>query len=242
MLSVMTLLRRGSGRGRGGRRGARFLALGVVAAVLLTGVVTEAVVRHRTAARLADRMETRLHTGVDVGLGPTPVLLQLARGSFPRVQVSGSDATFRKFTGVDLHARLDDVTRSADGLSVRDSRVRAEMPDDALAGTVAAATGGAPTVTADPDASQLIVHAGPLGQISIAYRPTLRDDGIHLERTSVHVGERTVPDALADRLLQGTPQEFDLSGLPLDLKPERLTVTADGLRLDLTGGPATVKT
>ncbi|MCZ9342275.1 DUF2993 domain-containing protein, partial [Streptomyces sp. TRM76130] len=95
------------------RRG-RLVALGLIGAVLVAGGVAEAVARHSAADRIAARMERRLHTSVGVGFGPTPVMLQLARGSFSQVEVSGQDATFRRFTGVDLEARLDDVVRTGE--------------------------------------------------------------------------------------------------------------------------------
>lgn len=242
MLSVMThsWMRRVSRRGR-------LVALGVIGAVLVTGGVAEAVARHSAADRFAARMERRLHTSVGVGFGSTPVVLQLARGSFPRVEVSGQDATFRRFTGVDLEARLDDVVRTGDGLSVRDSRVTAVLPHDALTaalGTMTDGAGGAAAVTTDPAAGELVAVAGPAGRILIGFRPVLEKDdaSIRLERTDVRVGDRVVPPALADQLLRdAAPREVDLSGLPLGLEPERLSVTSTGLRLDLTGGRTTVK-
>lgn len=225
-------------------RRARLVALATVGAVLAVGGIAEAVARHYTADRFADRMEKRLHTGLDVGFGPTPVTYQLARGSFPRVEVEGEGATFRRFSGVDLHAELADVVRTGEGLSVRDSRVSAELADAALAEAVSTMTGGAlgqAAVTTDPAARELVVHAGPAGRIAVGFRPELEKDGIRFERTGVRIGDRVVPDSLASQLLGDTPQELDLSGLPLGLEPERVAVTPDGLRLELTGGPATVK-
>ncbi|MBC2901522.1 DUF2993 domain-containing protein [Streptomyces cupreus] len=240
----MTLFRRGRVlRGRLSRR-ARLITLGVVGAVLVTGGAVEAVARHRAADRLADRMEERLHTGLDVGFGPTPVMLQLARGSFPRVEVSGEGATFRRFSGVDLHAELADVVRTGDGLSVAGTQVSAELTGTDLAGAVATMTEGAlniSAVTTDQETGELVVHAGPAGRISVGFRPVLEQEGIRFERTAVRIGERVVPEALAGQLLGDAPQEVDLSGLPLDLEPERLDVTADGLRMELAGGSTTVK-
>ncbi|MER6343917.1 LmeA family phospholipid-binding protein [Streptomyces sp. NPDC001595] len=225
-------------------RRARLVTLAAVGAVLAVGGIAEAVARHYAADRFADRMERRLHTGLDVGFGPTPVTLQLARGSFPRVEVSGEGATFRRFSGVDLHAELDDVVRTGDGLSVRDSRVSAELGDAALTDAVSAMTGGAlgrATVTTDPAAHELVVHAGPAGRVTVGFRPVLEDGGLRFERTAVRIGDRAVPDALAGQLLGDAPREVDLSALPLRLEPERVAVTPDGLRLELTGGPTTVK-
>ncbi|MEU9730301.1 DUF2993 domain-containing protein [Streptomyces sp. NPDC048002] len=243
----MTHLRRGRApRGRNPRR-TRLVTLGVVGAVLVTGIGVEAVARHRAADRFADRMEERLHTALDVDFGPTPVVLQLARGSFPQVEVSGEDASFRRFSGLDLHAELADVVRTDDGLSVADTHVSAELAEAALADAVTTVTGGGVNiagVSTDQETGELVVHAGPAGRISIGFRPVLDPEGqgVRFERTGVRLGERAVPDVLADQFLGDTPQEVDLSGLPLDLEPEAVAVTAEGLRLELAGGSTTVET
>lgn len=68
------------------------------------------------------------------------------------------------------------------------------------------------------------------------------DKGIRFEPTVVRFGQREIPGGPAGRLLRDTPRELDLSPLPLGLEPRRPAVTDHGLRPDLTGGPASVKT
>ncbi|NBM20010.1 DUF2993 domain-containing protein [Streptomyces sp. GC420] len=225
-------------------RGGRLVICAVMCGVLAVGGLTELVMRQQAAGRFKDRMNARLGTSVDVAFGRTPVVLQLARGAFPHVEVEGDDATFRRFTGVDFHADLEHVVRSGGSLAVHSSQVRAEMSAESLAETVTSATGlgargGGATVTPDPDSEELVIRTGPAGRLSVAMRPELDGEGIRLERTAVRFGEREVPEGLADQLLAQAPRELDLSGLPLDLQPSRLTVTERGLRLDLRGRQAT---
>ncbi len=186
------------------------------------------------------------------------MLVQLARGSFPHVEVAGSDATFRDFTGVSFDADLADVVREDGALRVGSSRVRAELSAEAIAASVAnrgagdgdAADGGpldggegrpGLVVTTDPASGQLVAHAGPGQLVTLAMRPRLDGEALALDRTGVSVGYRPVPDRVADRWLAGLPQSLDLSELPLELRPDTLTVTDDGLRTDLKGERATVR-
>lgn len=232
------------GRIRRIRRG-RLVLCGVVGAALIAGGVTEAVARERATELVADQVETRFDTRPDVDFGAVPVTLQLALGSFSHVEVSGHDATFRWLTGMDLHAELNEVSRTGSGASVDASTVRAEMSEEALAESIAAVTEGAvgqnATVTTDPDSSELVVHAGSADRLQIAFRPVLADEVIRLELAGVSLGDREISGARADELTEGaTPPEIDLSGLPLDLEARRLTVTEEGVRLDFVGGHTTV--
>ncbi|QKW49606.1 DUF2993 domain-containing protein [Streptomyces buecherae] len=247
---------------RGRLRGKRIIVLGVLGAVLALVGIAEAVLRYSTADRMADRMSRRLDTDLTVSLGGTPVLVQLARGSFPHVEVEGSDATFRNFTGVSFDADLADVVREDGALRVGSSRVRAELSAEAIAASVAsggagdgdAANGGllgggsgggggrtGLVVTTDPASGQLVAHAGPGQLVTVAMRPRIDGEALTLDRTGVSVGDRPVPDRVADRWLAGLPRSLDLSELPLELRPDTLTVTDDGLRMDLKGERATVR-
>ncbi|GAA4691391.1 LmeA family phospholipid-binding protein [Streptomyces youssoufiensis] len=249
---------------RGRLRGKRIIVLGVLGAVLALAGIAEAVLRYSTADRMADRMSRRLDADLTVSLGGTPVLVQLARGSFPHVEVEGSDATFRNFTGVSFDADLADVVREDGALRVGSSQVRAELSAEAIAASVASrgagdgdgdapnggllgggsgGDGGRPglVVTTDPASGQLVAHAGPGQLVTVAMRPRIDGEALALDRTGVSVGDRPVPDRVADRWLADLPRSLDLSELPLELRPDTLTVTDDGLRMDLKGERATVR-
>ncbi|MBC3991988.1 DUF2993 domain-containing protein [Streptomyces sp. AC563] len=251
---------------RGRLRGKRIIVLGVLGAVLALAGIAEAVLRYSTADRMADRMSRRLDADLTVSLGGTPVLVQLARGSFPHVEVEGSDTTFRNFTGVSFDADLADVVREDGALRVGSSRVRAELSAEAIAASVASrgagdgdgdgdgANGGllgggsgggggrsGLVVTTDPASGHLVAHAGPGQLVTVAMRPRIDGEALALDRTGVSVGDRPVPDRVADRWLADLPRSLDLSELPLELRPDTLTVTDDGLRMDLKGERATVR-
>ena len=228
------------------RRPRALLALGVTVVVLVTGAATEAVLRHRLTARVSDRVEESLGTEPDVSLGATPALWQLTQGSFSHVEVSGSDASYGELSGLAFDADLNGVRQEAGGLAVDGSRVRTVMSKQALADSVVRMTGGSasgqpPAVTTDPGSSELVLHTGPGQLVSVAMCPESDGDEIRLERDRVLVAGQSVPDETADRLLGDTPVGVDLSGLPLGLKPSGLSVTDQGLRVDLEGGPATAR-
>src|SRR5882757_414809 len=185
----------------GGGMSPRLVVLSLMGALLVAGVCAEAVVRAATADRLAERMGNRLSTTVDVGLGTTPVLYQITRGTFPNVEVSGDGASFRNFRGVDFDAHLSNVRRDSSQLDVSSSMVTAVLPVAALADTVSQAmgnSGGAGiAVSTDPGAGELVVHAGPAQMVTVTMKPQLKGDSITLQRGRVMVGKRALPDDLA---------------------------------------------
>ncbi|MEV6103955.1 DUF2993 domain-containing protein [Streptomyces sp. NPDC051940] len=208
------------------------LLLGALGLAVCLALVAEVAARSVVAGRMADGAERRLKVRPEIRFGTSPVLLHLAEGGFPEVGVSGHDATFGDFSGISFDARLSDVERRDDGVSVRRSSVRADVGADALGADAGA------VVEADPGAGVLVAHAGPGGLVRIPLTPALDGTRIELRPGEPTFDGTALPPLLADRVTEQAARTIPLTGLPLDLRPRSLSVTEDGLRLQLTGGPA----
>ncbi|MBX7553344.1 DUF2993 domain-containing protein [Streptomyces sp. tea 10] len=148
----------------------------VPAAVLpLTAVAdtAEALVRHRIAERIATVVGTRLGTTPDVGLGDMPALWQLARGTFPDVELTADGVSARHVIGLAVDAHLHQVRRSGEGGAVGSSSVIVDVDPASLVG----AGGSRPdsVVVPDPANRRLIARIGPAGALTVPVTPVLAD-------------------------------------------------------------------
>ncbi|MBL1106823.1 DUF2993 domain-containing protein [Streptomyces sp. 5-8] len=264
----MTLFRPPVSWLRARRRTTAVLAAALALATLVG--TAEAVVRDRIADRIAAMAAKRLGTTPDVGLGTTPALWQLARGTLPDVELTADGVAARRMTGLTVDARLRQVRRNGHGGTVGSSTVTvdadaaslagigadrpdgevADRPDGVVAdrpdGVVADRPDGVVAdrpdgvVVPDPAHGRFVVHLGRSGALTVPVTPSLHGRTIRVTPGRPAFAGTPLPDALAEKVTARAARTVSLTGLPLRLEPRRLTVTGTGLRLTLSGGPATV--
>ncbi|MFD6530173.1 hypothetical protein [Streptomyces sp. NPDC060184] len=238
----------------------------LVGLVALTGGA-EAVARHVVDGRVEKLAGERLGSEVTAdtdGWG----LVALAGGELGTLTLHAEDATLDGFDGVTVDAELRDlVVPHGDGrASVSGSSARAEMPAGALRDRVTAAGGAFAAMVGDveprPEDGTLRITLGPggLGQADI--RPEVRDGTVRFTLAGAKMLGVDAPksltarieSALTDLSPSGTGSAGGAGGAAgtgggaagpesaadaLGLRPTAVTVTEDGLRVDLKGGPAT---
>ncbi|WP_225826959.1 DUF2993 domain-containing protein [Streptomyces naphthomycinicus] len=227
-----------SGRPPSGPRPRRRPALVLAAVLTLTALTgtAETVVRNRIADRIAAVAGERLGTTPDVGLGATPALWQLARGTFPDVELTADGVSARHLTGLAVDARLHQVRRSGKGGTVGSSRVTVDVGTASLAAADASPPDS--VVVPDPAHGRLVVRVGRGGALTVPVTPVLDGRTIRVTPGRPAFAGRPLPGALAKKVTAGAARTVPLTGLPLDLWPRRLQVVDDGLRLTLSGGHA----
>ncbi|MFD5139254.1 DUF2993 domain-containing protein [Streptomyces sp. NPDC058378] len=238
IVSVMTLFRGLPRRGRSRRRA----AVVAVTVLALTGAAgaAEMMVRFRIADRFAAGAEERLGQSPDVGLGGTPALWQLAQGAFPDVELEAKGASVNEMMGLDIDAHLHDVRRGPDAVTVRSSTVDVGIGAESLAGERLQQVNG--TIVPEPASGRLILRAGPGGAITLPLTPSLDSTSIRITPERPTFNGSPLPAAMSERITEKVRHAVELDSLPLELRPQRLTVTDDGLSLSLRGGPATLDT
>ncbi|MFF7359994.1 hypothetical protein [Streptomyces sp. NPDC008125] len=233
----------------------------VLAGVLALAGGAEAVARHVVDGRVEKLAGERLGSEVTAdtdGWG----LVALARGELGTLTLHAEDAALDGFDGVTVDAELRDLVVPDGGgrASVSGSSARAEVPAGALRDRVTAAGGAFAAMVGDveprPGDGTLRIMLGPggLGQADI--RPELRDGTVRFTLADARMLGVDAPKSLTGRI------ESALSALSpagaggtagtgggaagaegaadaLGLRPVAVTVTEDGLRVDLKGGPAT---
>lgn len=217
------------------------LKLGLaVAVVLLVGVVAEIVGRAEVARRFAAGASGPLQVRPDIGLGSAPALLHLAQECFPQVTLTTDAASFRRLGGVAVEARLTNVRPTGGQLAVDHSDVTAEVPSAALAEAISHRLGTVVQVAADPASGSLTMRTGPAGMVAVGVRPVLTGSAVRFEPVSAAFGGTPLPERFADQAVEQL-RPVELSDLPLALKPDALSVTETGLRLQLSGDHATLR-
>lgn len=235
-------------------------------ALALTGAA-EAVARHVVDGRVEKLAGERLGSEVTAdtdGWG----LVALARGELGTLTLHAEDATLDGFDGVTVDAELRDlVVPHGDGrASVSGSSARAEMPTGALRDRVTASGGAFAAMVGDveprPEDGTLRIELGPggLGQADI--RPELRDGTVRFTLAGAKMLGVDAPKSLTARIESaltalspgsgtgggagrtgggtgGGTAGPDAAADALGLRPTAVTVTENGLRVDLKGGPAT---
>ncbi|WP_152627370.1 LmeA family phospholipid-binding protein [Streptacidiphilus melanogenes] len=216
----------------------------VVAVLAVTALTTAG-----TGEWAADRLIRDRIAAAAPGLGADltvsaegSALWDLARQQIPRLDLSSDDATLGRLGPVDVRIRLDDVRFGGRATTVDGATAEVTVPLGAVADAVQAA---APSVTvdgatADPQAGTVTVALGFGGAAQLTLRPTVTDGQVVVTAVSAQVlGQALAPERLA-ALTKGMDQGAG-HAYPLGLHATSVQVEVDGLRIELTAGPGTLK-
>ncbi|MFE0625523.1 LmeA family phospholipid-binding protein [Streptomyces sp. NPDC058864] len=218
-----------------------------VAAVALTALIGGAgeliargVVHHRVAAA-AGRALGVAPDRVTVDTGG-PALSALAHRRLDRVEAVGDDVTVGRLPGASVRVRMDDV-RFGGTPTVAATHAQVRVPAGSLrAGPGSGGTDGGPPVTAvlpDPAAGTLTLElGGGIGRVTV--RPVLRDGRVAVGVTGAEILGRAAAPAVVDRIERRLAGRAPGARYPLALRATSVDVTAEGLRVTLDGGRATL--
>ena len=218
----------------------------LIVLLLILGALAEMGTRAVMSHKLATTASHRFATSVEVGVGSTPALLDLATGSVPQVTLRSDNATICSLSGVSLDASLHDVALrgSGSGHHVDSSTATITLGDAAITDLIAAksstlAQNASVSFSPADDTAQLKV--GPGGLVQISMRPKLADDKVTMSAVSASVAGRSVPTSRLSSLMGGTSSGTSLSDLPMGLHATGLKITDAGIQLNLEGGATTLQ-
>jgi hypothetical protein len=221
------------------RRFWRFLAGGLAVGVIVTGTA-EGLTRHVVEQRIAAAAHKRLSGPVDVGIGPTPALIDVATRHFAKITVQAPATSVCQLQDVDMSATVTNVHSShgqeyAQGIDA-DAVITTTTISDLLAGKIKNAT-----VVTNPSAGTLDI--GIMGGfLQLDERASLDGDTVRFSPASVSIMGRAAPSSLQSTIDSRLTVQHSLSGLPDHLTPSSLKITDQGIQVSLAAGPTDLKT
>ncbi|WP_265443082.1 DUF2993 domain-containing protein [Flexivirga meconopsidis] len=223
------------------RRRAPLIAAVAILAVLALVAGAEFLVRHQLRSSVSNAMENGLRTSsVDVGIGSTPALLDLGRGSIDKVTLNAQNATICQVRDVSINADVRDVSTSPSGGRIGESNLALTLSGQAMADLVAG-SGQAQGVTATPEpASGTVQLSGFGGLAQIWVRPSVKGGQLDFTITKASLAGRDVPADQAQKMLGGSSGGSGMTQLPLGLKATSVKVTGAGLVASFRGAPTTL--
>ncbi|WP_188836276.1 LmeA family phospholipid-binding protein [Flexivirga endophytica] len=216
--------------------------IGIVAAFVVVALVVGAEVfaRHQLRSKVSDAMANGLHTSrVDVGIGSSPALLDLGRGTIDQVSLNARKATVCQVRDVSLDAKVHDVSTSPSGGRIGASELTLTLTGKSL-NDLLAGSGKADGVTATTRSGSDTVRLTGLGGLArVQVRPKVTDGKLDFTVVSASFAGRPVPAAQAQKLLRGGGANR-LEELPLGLRATAVQVTDAGLETSFRGEPTTL--
>lgn len=226
-------------RPRIGRR-TLVIAVVVVAALLVTTLVAaEAYARHQISRCIAGQFEQEMGSSIDVSFGPKPMLITYLDGKVGSVRIDSEDNKFGPAIGMVVHAKFSDielVDRGRGGGTIGGSEAEVRWDNDGIRQTLGTMVSGVRSSASD-DTLTLDVLGG-LAQLQV--QPTVRDGNVVVETKSAQL----LGIGLPTDLVQGIVDVFteSLQSYPLGLRADEVTVTDDGLIVQLSGGKTPLET
>ncbi|RAG81777.1 hypothetical protein DN069_30965 [Streptacidiphilus pinicola] len=212
----------------------------VAAALAVTAGVAVGAGEYAAGRLIQDRIAAAAPgLGADLTVSESgSALWDVARQHIPRLDLASDDAALGPLGPVEVQARLDDVRFGGTTPTVGGTTADVTVPAQSVADAVQTA---APSVTVDgvtaqPGAGTLLVSLGPAGAAQLTLRPVVTDGRVVVSAVSATVLGAAVP---ADRLAALTAglSRPGQHAYPLGLRATSVAVTADGLRVQLAGGP-----
>lgn len=211
------------------------IAIAVVAA-LIVGVLggTEAYARNKISSCISSQFEREMKSSIDVGFGLKPMLVTYFDGKLSEVKVDSQDDKFGPAQGMVVHARFNDIEvtdQGRGGGTINSSSADVTWSNAGIAKTLA---GMVSTVTSDPGTGMLTV--GVLGGVAkLQLKPYIKDGTVEVETMSANLfGVVGIPTDLVDGIVNLFTTS--LQNYPLGLQPTKVSVTDNGVNLDLAGG------
>jgi hypothetical protein len=218
------------------------IALVVVGLALLAMVAANQLLGTVLRDRIGSALGRRVEGSLAVDIGSRPALLDLAAQRIPAVSVSSPQASTCRYRDFSFDAELRDLGLGSPA-SYSGSRVSVGLTPETLRGVVAEqiksplAARLLGEMEPDPERGAIAVSAGPGGLMRAELRPTLAGRTFGVEVVDATIFGQPAPPAVLERLQRRFQLSRTVRRLPLGLQPQSVGVDAEGIRVELAGGP-----
>ncbi|WP_218026710.1 LmeA family phospholipid-binding protein [Nocardia inohanensis] len=223
----------GSGKARRTRRTVLIVAL-VVALLAVGGVAAGEVYTRRTMENcISSQFEKEMGSKIDVSFGWKPLLLTMFDNKVSSVTVDSDDSKFGPAQGMEVHATFNDIEvkdNGKQGGTIGSSTADVTWSTDGIVKTLGGLVSGA---EGDPAKGTLdFAVLGGLAQLQV--KPKIVGDKVEVETIQAALLGFGLPTDLVSGIVEVMTES--LQSYPLGMKPTKVEVTKDGLKVHLEGG------
>lgn len=212
-------------------------SVAVVVALVACLVGGEFYVRHKVKSCLSSQFQNAIGTPVDVGLGATPVLVDLADKHISRLTVDSQGDQFGPAQGMKVHAVVRDIHLQGDDKragTIDSSEADVTWGSDGIADTLKQKLAGTVSGVKTNSSDGTIEVDGILSS-TLILKPTVDNGAVAVQTQSASIAGFGLPDELVDSVVKlltsGLQQQY-----PIGMTVTAVQVTDSGVNLTLTGG------
>jgi len=220
----------------------RGTVIAIAAALVVTAsALGELIVRQTLESRIGTALASSVNATVHIGIGATPALLDLAKGSVSTVSVTIDGFRTCKLGAVTLDGSFHDATRNGGQVHTTASQASMTIPPTTLTSLLAQHNPqlARASVQPDPATGSLQIALGTGGLLTITEQPALSGEILRFTPGPLLLGGAPAPAAFAQNLAAKAALTIPLPHLPMNLTPRSVQVTSDGIVVTASGGPAT---
>ncbi|QLY32235.1 DUF2993 domain-containing protein [Nocardia huaxiensis] len=228
------------GSPRAPRKRRTALIVAIVAALVIVGGLAggEAYARNKVQNCIASSFEKQMGSKIDVSFGAKPMLLTMIDNKVGKVTIDSDDTKFGPAVGMVVHATFNDIEvkdGGKQGGTIGSSEAEVTWSNEGIVQTLG---GLVSSSTSDPAAGTL--NFGVLmGIAQLQVVPQVVGDKVDVETKSASLLGIGLPTDLVSGIVDLMTES--LQSYPMGLKPTKVEVTNDGLRVTLKGGPSTLE-
>ncbi|UFT00147.1 DUF2993 domain-containing protein [Nocardia huaxiensis] len=216
------------------------MIVAIVAALVIVGGLAggEAYARNKVQNCIASSFEKQMGSKIDVSFGAKPMLLTMIDNKVGKVTIDSDDTKFGPAVGMVVHATFNDIEvkdGGKQGGTIGSSEAEVTWSNEGIVQTLG---GLVSSSTSDPAAGTL--NFGVLmGIAQLQVVPQVVGDKVDVETKSASLLGIGLPTDLVSGIVDLMTES--LQSYPMGLKPTKVEVTNDGLRVTLKGGPSTLE-
>lgn len=212
----------------------------LVVGIAAIGVGSEFYLRNRVSDCMAQSLSQSIGSDVEVSMSRKPMLMQMIDGKTPWVEVTSTGNRLGDAEGMHMDLRLNGVQTFEEGdiaTSIDRSSADITWTSQGILSTLQQQGVLAVVTSVEPrpaDQTLAIQIVGAILGVTVA--PTIQNEAINLEVTEANLLGIGIPRELPQAIVETLGTE--LAEFPLNMKPQTLTVTNEGIALRLEGGYA----
>ncbi len=220
------------------------MVVAVVLSLIVAGLVIGEVYMRSKIKECVAASFTDLGAEVEVGLSPSPMLLQLLSGKINYVTLKTKEETTGTVKGLMIDARIDGI--ETDNGATEKSDAVVTWSSQGILETLQSQSFGQFIESVESRSDGTLTFGMALGLASATIKISVENEALKLEAVSTQFLGFGVPNDIVENILATLNENLSAGDLPFGLKPQSVDVDSQGLTMYMKGEnytpPATTAT